>query len=185
MTENKNLDVILQALLHAREERAFTQKFLLDIMGGGCVAQISLNIPGWPKKIGGCERALIYGDELFRKELAPLNEIRIAARVPLSNDAGRAILYALTRRSGRNEGAAEQLKIKAITIEESEWGRVLDIDIITRLGQISRATVGREPRKCLMCAEDAKICARKSCHSAEELRAAVSLRLRHVKFPLI
>jgi holo-ACP synthase CitX len=186
MAESKNPGVILQALLRSREERAFAQKFLLDIIGGeGCIAQISLNIPGWPKKIAGCERALLYGDELFRRELAPLSGARVFARVPLSNDAGGAIIYALRirGRDEQNKSAAERLKMKAIKIEESERGRVLDIDIITRLGQISRDALGREPRKCLLCAECAKVCAREGRHGAEELREAVGLLLRHNQVP--
>jgi holo-ACP synthase CitX len=173
------MDFSLQALLRAREERAFIQKFLLDIASGSsCVAQISLNIPGWPKKIDGCDRLLIHGEELFREELASLNETRTVSRVLLSNDAGRAVIYALAERDKWNESTAEQLKMKSITIEESEWGRALDIDIITRRGQISRSRLGLAPRKCLLCAENAKICAREGRHSAEELREAVSLSLR-------
>jgi holo-ACP synthase CitX len=51
--------------------------------------------------------------------------------------------------------------------------RVLDIDVITAAGPISRRDIGLEPRRCLLCAGDAKTCARERKHSPEELRERV------------
>ena len=51
--------------------------------------------------------------------------------------------------------------------------RVLDIDVITAAGPISREDIGLERRKCLLCADDAKTCARKRKHPAEDLRERV------------
>ena len=70
--------------------------------------------------------------------------------------------------------AAEAVKSKAITIENgSEAGRLLDIDVLTMKGGISRTKLGFEQRKCLLCDKPAKECARSQRHSMEELLAEV------------
>jgi holo-ACP synthase CitX len=51
--------------------------------------------------------------------------------------------------------------------------RVLDIDVITAAGPISRGDIGLERRKCLLCRDDAKTCARERRHPAEDLREYV------------
>jgi holo-ACP synthase CitX len=51
--------------------------------------------------------------------------------------------------------------------------RVLDIDVITAAGPISRGDIGLERRRCLLCPDDAKTCARKRKHPPEELRERV------------
>jgi holo-ACP synthase CitX len=163
---------ILRRLLAAREERALRQRsFLSSFSAGeaGCVAQISLNIPGWPKTIEGEERALASGEELLLEAARGLKIVPVL-RARLSNAAGVALIYAF--------GAAERsltvsLKRISVAVEETaKWGRVLDIDVITPEGPISRADVGLAPRKCLICGNDAKVCARTRRHSAEDLREA-------------
>jgi hypothetical protein len=99
-------DNVLYSLLVAREERAWTQKFMLRASGGGwgcCVVQISLNIPGWPKRIEGDGRALSAGAETLLAEVgtAPL------LGALLSNSAGDALLYSF---NGYEPNFAEAVK---------------------------------------------------------------------------
>ncbi|MDR1944294.1 MAG: citrate lyase holo-[acyl-carrier protein] synthase, partial [Synergistaceae bacterium] len=76
--------------------------------------------------------------------------------------------------------SAAKAKDASVDIEErEEWGRALDIDILTRGGPISRASSGRAPRKCLLCPDEAKICARMTRHPAEELRERVKSLIRN------
>ena len=54
--------------------------------------------------------------------------------------------------------------------EDSDFGRLLDIDVLDKNGQkISRTAVGREQRKCFLCGETAAACSRSRKHSWKEL----------------
>ena len=49
-------------------------------------------------------------------------------------------------------------------------GRLLDIDVIkSDGGKIARTEIGLPPRKCLLCGEDAPVCARSRAHTVSEL----------------
>ena len=50
---------------------------------------------------------------------------------------------------------------------------ILDIDVMDKDGAVSRCELGLDARKCLICDEDAKVCARSQKHSMEELLAKV------------
>ncbi|MDR3076232.1 MAG: citrate lyase holo-[acyl-carrier protein] synthase [Synergistaceae bacterium] len=156
----------LAHLLSAREERAYAQKFLLGIRGVSCVLQISLNVPGVPKNMPEGDSALALAVSMF---LASCDAGSLG-RVSLLNSAGRAELIAL----GRD---AAEVKAAAVEIEErEEWGRAIDADVITELGPVSRTSIGKYPRRCLLCDEPAKTCARARGHGIDELREEV-LRL--------
>jgi holo-ACP synthase CitX len=160
----------LKNLLDAREERALMQKFFLScpgVIGAPCVVQLSLNIPGWPKRLKGDELALSRGAEALCGALSGIGVSPLIMSL-LSNAAGEAVYYIC---DVAGDAAAAGVKRVVAEVEESaEWGRVLDIDVITVRGQISRADVGFAPRKCLICTDDAKICARRQRHPVSELR---------------
>ena len=62
----------------------------------------------------------------------------------------------------------------AVEAENSmEAGRILDIDVLTSEGQLSRLDMGLPPRRCLVCGESAKACARAGTHDPAELRELV------------
>ena len=62
----------------------------------------------------------------------------------------------------------------AVEAENSmEAGRILDIDVLTADGQLSRLDMGLPPRRCLLCGESAKACARAGTHDPAELRELV------------
>ena len=65
-------------------------------------------------------------------------------------------------------------KYLAVIIESiSPKARLLDIDVMDKDGAVSRGELGLDARKCLICDEDAKVCARSQKHSMEELLAKV------------
>ena len=69
---------------------------------------------------------------------------------------------------------AQALKRAAVEAENSmEAGRILDIDVLTSEGQLSRLGMGLPPRRCLVCGESAKVCARAGRHDPTELRELV------------
>ncbi|MDR1019507.1 MAG: citrate lyase holo-[acyl-carrier protein] synthase [Synergistaceae bacterium] len=169
----------LRALLAAREERAWLQKYLLGAfsgLGSHCVAQISLNIPGWPKRLSGDERALRAGGSLFLRETA--DSARPKAGFFLLNAAGAAIIWVLA-----DAGDTVLVKERAVRIEEGpEWGRVLDIDVITPVGPLSRPAAGIAARRCFLCGREAKVCARTQAHPVRELRGEARRLIRLASF---
>jgi holo-ACP synthase CitX len=148
-------------VLSGRDERAFAQKFFLSARGVSYAAQISLNIPGLPKCVAEGEFALRAAVELFIEAVGDSP----AVTAHLTNGAGQAVIMAFT-------GDVLRAKAAAVRIEdENEWGRAIDADIITADGPVTRASLGVEPRACLLCGEPAKICARLRRHDLGALRA--------------
>lgn len=151
------------ALLSGREERAACQKLLLALCEGGYVVQISLNVPGMPKRVENEEAVIGDGARLFSACLR--REVR-ETRV-LTGVAGMALLLLYDLPS------PEEAKLCAVDVEEgAPWRRVLDIDVITDSGPLSRSDIGLPPRRCLICDAPAKLCARSGSHSLGELREA-------------
>ena len=91
---------------------------------------------------------------------------RPQAGFSLANAAGAAIIWSLSAPCG-----ASLVKERAVRVEEGpEWGRVIDIDVITGSGPLSRSSVGIAARRCFFCGNEAKVCARTQAHPVKELR---------------
>ena len=157
----------LDEVLAGRDERAAWQRLWLEATEGSYfICQIGLNIPGYPKRI---PRDI----EIVRKCRKYLMDH--AHAVPseeryLENGAG--VCWQGAFDALKFEAAA--LKKCAVEAENSMTaGRVLDIDIITREGSLSRTRMGFPERRCLLCGERAKVCARLGTHSQPELREKV------------
>jgi holo-ACP synthase len=149
-------------VLSGREERAESAARLLAEGGErSFVVQITLNIPGYPKRLKNDEIALeLARESILRAADAPLEERRI------SNGAG--ICWQGLFAGGADE--ARRAKEAAIAAEEIDFGRVIDADVSTSAGQISRTDLGYEPRRCMVCGESGKFCAKSRRHGLEELR---------------
>lgn len=151
---------LLAALLKGREERAYFQNFLLQI--SPTVLQISLNIPGLPKRLANDALAIRKTEDALREA-----GIRPIARVALENAAGLCLLLSC-------DNQAREAKLAAVSLEEGlPWGRALDLDVITTAGQLSREELDLQPRTCLLCGDTAKACARSSRHGVGEVRAEI------------
>lgn len=160
-----DLKEALASVMSGREERAATQSRLLA--GGGFVCQISLNVPGFPKRLDG--DAVIL--EKFAADLVEKICCQPLGKVQLENGAGLALLMLFDGGSGK----ARDAKLAGIAIEESgAYGRIADIDVITEDGPLSRADLGYAPRRCVICGGLSKECARERRHTYEELRAKMS-----------
>lgn len=160
----------LEDVLAGREERVALQKeFLAEKY---FVCQIALNIPGYPKRLSGDEGAVEKCRAAFLQKYKP----RPVRECYLANGAGFCWLGLFD--GDKND--AETAKHAAVAVEEeSDTGRIFDIDIITREGQISRASLALPPRKCLVCDKEAKICAKEQSHQIEELRTEIQKRLKN------
>ena len=68
-----------------------------------------------------------------------------------------------------------EAKQTACRIEENHpLGRLFDIDVVAPDGTpLSRASVGAQPRRCLLCDNEARFCMRQHAHTQEELMARI------------
>ena len=157
------MEVTLKELLDSRENRVWHQQELLGKYGGVLVS-VTLNIPGPIKD---------------RPEYRKVMEWRMEA---LLAAFGANVVYSETRflKTGAEgyvclEGLEKvEVKYLSVIIESmSPKARLLDIDVIDKDGAVSRSELGLDARKCLICDEDAKACARSQKHSMEELVARV------------
>lgn len=156
----------LETVMYGRDERATVQSRMLLSGTGRFVCQISINVPGFPKRLDG-DTILI---KKYACDLAKKTSCRRLGEVKLENGAGAALLMLFDG----GLAAARGVKLAAISIEDNdECGRAADIDVIVKDGMLSRTDFGLEPRRCLLCDGDSKECARTRSHTYEELRAAV------------
>lgn len=67
------------------------------------------------------------------------------------------------------------LKRALVDLEDTHpWGRLWDLDVVDERGPITRAMIGAEPRRCLLCERPSPECARSRRHSVAELQQAVA-----------
>lgn len=162
LTSLQGSDVSLEALLDAREKRAFRQRAFLKKYASPLLS-LTLVAPGKVKRSPLWDyvfkRALAEIDKLFKK----LNISPLATEITQSN-AGNEAIFAL-------DFPFLALKKHLVALEESSpLGRLWDLDVLTPEGSIvSRKELGFPPRQCLLCPEMAKICARSRTHSLKEI----------------
>lgn len=133
---------------------------------GGAVVSLSVNMPG-PEKRG------LIPDAFFHEGVfvltAALEEAggAVTAEI-LLHEGGCAAVFA----AGDLE--APRLKALCCAIEEGHpLGRLWDIDIWLGDEQLGRQQLGLQPRPCLICGEEAKLCARRRSHSIPALRERI------------
>lgn len=150
-------DFILK-LLDAREERYKKQRALIDKFNKPLIS-FMLNTPGREK----------YTERLVSFQKLGIEKIEKLL--------GEKILYAEFKeeKTGSyymalvNEDATF-LKKQMMTLEDSPAGRLYDIDVFDEnKKQVSRSSLGENPRRCFICKEPAKVCIREQRHSYEDL----------------
>lgn len=156
----------LEEVLEGRDERAALQKKLLAAREGAFVCQIGLNVPGFPKRAPG-DMAVIK--ECRRFLIASARALPFEERY-VENGAGLCWQGAF---DGKRFDARAMKKAAVDAENRMEAGRVLDIDVLTAQGQLSRLEMGLPPRPCFICGENAKECARAGAHDSAGLRGLV------------
>ncbi|HPD97629.1 MAG TPA: citrate lyase holo-[acyl-carrier protein] synthase [Synergistales bacterium] len=156
---------LLDFLLAGREGRAWLQRHLISRFG--LVLQVSLNIPGIPKRLDGDRDLVEMTGRLIRGNLESAGAV-VPCVVTLDNGAGCALLMGLVGADGR------EVKMIAMKVEARSWGSVIDIDVIGPEGTLHGESLGRDPRRCLLCESAAKECAREKRHDINTLREAAS-----------
>ncbi|MBR6006755.1 MAG: citrate lyase holo-[Clostridia bacterium] len=165
---NSAAAVSVREMAARREERAAEQRTLLDRDGeGACIVCLNMNIAGPVKRSGLIDRAFIMAvsalENAFSELSGGLSSVREARFI--NRKTGIEALFAL-------RADAEKVKERCVRIEEEHpLGRLLDIDVIAENGEkLSRIA----PRKCLICGENAAVCARSRAHSVAELQKKTS-----------
>lgn len=152
----------LSRILQSREARSDKQKDLISKFNKNLIS-FTLNIPG-----------NIKDSEVYR------NIHKEGMKVILDNLKHKSIPIIYKEEIQKSTGSEgyivvdlEPLELKrmAIDIEENHFlGRIFDIDVFDfEYNQISRADLGADPRGCLLCNKEARICIRERNHTYEEL----------------
>lgn len=157
--------VSVQAMAARREARAKRQAELISQFGAPIVC-FTMNIAGEIKYNPAVELCFYTGcDELFAAA-ANYNAHITHAEYHVA-ETGCEAFFAF--------GGIRPPLLKAIATrveDETGFGRLFDIDVFDAEGKkLSR----RQPRKCLICDEDAVVCARSRAHTVDELRATTRL----------
>lgn len=154
--------VTLMELLDARENRVAHQRELLKKYGGILIS-FTLNVPGAVKDSVIYRKALELGMGKLEKALVPEAVLHQEIRYLHTGSEGYLLV-------DEDKMDIRSVKETAISIEDAdELGRLFDIDVMSKNGATSRSDLGYEGRKCLLCGEDAKVCARGQRHEMKDL----------------
>jgi len=153
----------LERLLAGREERVSLQAHVLRV--SEVIAQVSLNIPGLPKRMAGDREVVFRVMGMIRRKLQPLGGGPVL-QFSLDNGAGYAGILGVD--------CVDPVAVKrlAMAVEDLPWGSVIDVDVLTRTGALHRAGLTGGERKCFLCGRPAKDCARSQRHEYPQLREA-------------
>ena len=158
--------ITLEELLNAREERVMYQRELLEKYGN-LLLSVTLNIPGPVKDFPECHKALENGMKCIVEKVGAEHILHQEIRYKRTGSEGYLII-------DKTVWDAQSLKQEAVDVEDgSPEGRLLDMDVITAEGSISRNELGLPGRKCLLCNEQAKLCGRSRRHDMKALMAEV------------
>ena len=172
----------LMDLLDARENRVRHQKELLNAYPGAVLVSMTLNIPGPVKDSLRYRKALEAGIHRLKAMLAGRCDSECSCTIlqeefrPLATgpEAYLVVRSSAANSSADSEKLALDIKKAAVSVEEgSDLGRLFDLDVLipdeTFPQSISRSRLGAAPRRCLLCEEDAKACARSRAHTMDQL----------------
>ena len=154
------MEATLQEILDAREARVQRQQELLAQYHKPIIS-FTMNIPGPVKLDRDVSIGFFVGCRLLKDALA--GKILFAEENKKVTGCEAFFVVDLP---------ARELKELAVDLEDSDSvGRLFDMDVIDTDGRkLSREEFGYPRRGCLICMEDAVVCARSRAHSVQELR---------------
>lgn len=164
----------LAQVLVARDRRAACQKRLLARYGLP-VLSLTLVSPGPVKDSPGRRQLMAMAEKAVSDEFRAAG-LLVRQQARTDDIAGPEALWVVA-------ASPDRLKRLAIKIEESRpWGRLLDVDVvIAGAGQepvpLGRQTLGREPRRCLVCGRAAKECIGSHRHNPATAAAIVAAHI--------
>ncbi|MEJ5072043.1 citrate lyase holo-[acyl-carrier protein] synthase [Enterobacter ludwigii] len=170
LTSAHNRAVTLPELLASRDARQARQQAWLAQYA---LPQISFTTiaPGPLKDSELTRRIFNHGLRALR-ELLAASAWEIKRQSCLGLATGAEGLLAV-------DAPAQALKQAAITLEQLHpLGRLWDIDVLTAQGEIlSRTALALPARRCLLCDNDARICARERAHPLADLLRRMEVML--------
>ncbi len=157
--------VTLPQLLDSRDARRERQQQLLRDFPGEALVVLTVNIPGNEKRT---DASIAIGREGV-KALSKAFDGRILLCEERDLETGFEA-FIISRHT------ADEAKRICMKIErEHPLGRLFDVDVIGADGTpLSRSDFGGEPRKCLICDNDARSCMRQQTHSVDELLGVIN-----------
>ncbi|ATW26199.1 citrate lyase holo-[acyl-carrier protein] synthase [Candidatus Formimonas warabiya] len=155
-------EITLAQLLKARDERAEKQKELIKKFDLPVIS-MTVNIPGKNKKTSASTRIFREGCHVLIEKMEENENRLLYVEIREPNTGSEAYVVV--------KADAPALKELMLQIEnEHPLGRLWDLDVIGPNGSaISREELGYPKRKCLLCEEDAHVCARSRAHPVELL----------------
>lgn len=157
------IEITLLEMLEAREQRAFRQRELLGT-GEGTLVCFTMNIAGPVKNSPQIEKGFCLG----------LRQLEDQLRVGAFPVLHREISKQATGCEAMVLVQGDPLAIKALTVEledGSPLGRLFDMDVLRPDGsKVDRQELGKPERKCLLCEQNAKACARSRSHTVAQLQ---------------
>lgn len=160
---NGNTGVTVADMMQAREARFFMQQSMLSRYPGAALVCLTMNVAGPVKVTPAIERAFAWGMEKIR---AVLGGHHVLFEADIHEKTGAEAVFVV-------QGDAKEVKRRLCALEDGcAMGRLLDVDVIAQDGEkISRTEIGLPPRKCLLCGQDAPVCARSRAHTVDQLFA--------------
>ena len=154
-------EVTVADMMQAREARFFMQQNMLARYPGAALVCLTMNVAGPVKVTPPIKRAFAWGMENIRAVLAGH---KVLFEAEICEKTGAEAVFVV-------KGGAKEVKRRLCALEDGfAIGRLLDIDVIAPDGaKIARTEIGLPPRKCLLCGQDAPVCARSRAHTVEEL----------------
>jgi len=160
------MEISLDQLLFARDERAAYIALLRRRYPGACIVSFTLVTPGPVKQTPETKRLFDAGIAalsrlLVRYELAPLSFEAV------EKPTGEEAYLAVKTESGF-------LKMELCKLEESvPYGRLWDMDVVKPDGtHMNREDIGFSERGCIVCGKSGRACSSRRLHPLEEVLAA-------------
>lgn len=156
----------LDEVLLNRERRVQFIEELLRRFPKSCVISLKCNIPGPIKSNGEILALFDYGENRIQNILAkqswqPTYQKRMNLRT------GPEAFWVISKDSF-------EVKRQMILFEEEKLGRLFDADVLDQKEELvrtrSRVELGYAPRQCLICDQDARICASRRIHPVPMLQ---------------
>ena len=155
--------ITLDHLLDSRDRRVQHQKQLLLAYPGCALICLTVQLPGSVKRNAD---SLIIGEAGLAELLNRFGSVLRHTHVRDLETGYEAYLLVPMK--------PREVKKICCKIEDTHpLGRLMDIDVMDSVVPLSRADIGLEPRRCLLCENEARFCMRAKTHSTEELLARI------------
>lgn len=151
----------LLELLDRREEREVFVCDLEKTYKGKLILVFTLNIPGPVKNNQKIEDLFRLGERLIDQRPRDFG-LEITYKKEYLLPTGPEAYFVV-------DGEAKKLKRQMTQVEDSDLGRLFDIDVRESGKFLSRKDLGLKERKCFLCQKPAKVCARSRAHSVDQM----------------